>query len=131
MIICRVLVVVGVLMIPGFYLEERVRGQAAWRTYESAAKQRGVKLDLADYLPPKVPDAENFASIPIFADVFRASDTGGDIPDPFTLPKPAKGESPKFGDLIQQTPVDLAAWQACFVETKLLPSAWICLTTAG
>src|SRR5712671_5398843 len=49
-------------------------GLAAWNGYEKEAKQRGVKLDFADYIPPKIPDAENFASIPIFDAVFRATD---------------------------------------------------------
>jgi hypothetical protein len=115
--------VVGVLvLIVGFYIEERLRGRAAWRAYATEAKARGVKLDFAEFIPPPVPDAENFASIPIFDAVFQASEAGQSIPNPFALPSPPSGQMPKFSDPIKQSPIDLAVWQKYFVEIGRLPA---------
>ena len=117
------LALVAAGLIPGFYLVEKHRGRAAWRAYETEAKARGVKLDFADYLPPEIPDAENFASIPLFDAVFRASDANLDVPDPFELPGAKTRKQPKFADPVKQERIDLAAWQKFFVENKLLPTA--------
>ena len=117
------LALVAVGLIPGFYLVEKHRGRTAWRTYEAEAKARGVKLDFADFIPPEIPDAENFASIPIFAAAFRASDAKQPVPDPFKLPAAKNGKLPNFTDSAKQQRIDLAAWQKYFVETKLLPAA--------
>ena len=105
------------------YLEEKIRGRAAWRAYETGAKARGVKLDFADYIPPQIPDAENFASIPLFDAVFRAADAREPIPNPLKLPTAPDGKLPKFNDPIKQERIDLAAWQKFFVATGLLSTA--------
>ena len=110
-------------LIATLFIVEKYRGRAAWRAYETEAKARGVKLDFADYIPPKIPDAENFASIPLFEAVFRASDAGQPIPNPLKLPVPTRGKLPKFNDPAKQERIDLAAWQKFFVEAKLLPAA--------
>ena len=110
-------------LVVALYLEEKIRGRAAWRAYEIEARQRGVKLAFADYLPPKIPDAENFAAIPIFDAVFRASDAHEKTPNPFKLPEVADTKEPKFSEPLKQERIDLAAWQKFFVEAKLLPAA--------
>ena len=115
--------IVLTVLIPCLYLVEKYRGRAAWRAYETEAKARGVKLDFADYIPPKIPDAENFASIPIFDAVFRASDANEEFRDPFKLHPMTNGKLPNCADPVKQERIDLAAWQKYFVETKLLPSA--------
>ena len=107
-------------LIVAFFLEEKIRGRAAWRAYEKEAKARGVKLDFADYIPPQIPDAENFASIPIFDAVIRASDAKKPVPNPLKLPE---GQPLKFGNPVKQERIDLAAWQTFFIESKLLPAA--------
>ena len=110
------------MLIPCLYLVEKYCGRAAWRAYETEAKARGVKLDFADFIPPKIPDAENFASIPIFDAAFRAADAGQPIPDLFKLPPARAGKLPTFTNPVKQERIDLAAWQKYFVETKLLPA---------
>lgn len=122
-VIGAVLAVCTAAIVPGFYLEERIRGQTAWRRYEADAKARGVKLNFTDFIPPRIPDKENFASIPIFDAVFHASDNGQEIPNPFELPKPPRGVLPNFADPIKEEPVDLTAWQKYFVTIKLVPTA--------
>lgn len=111
------------LLIPCLYLVEKYRGRAAWRAYESEAKARGVKLDMADYIPPKVPDAENFASIPIFEAAFRASDAKEEVPNPFKLPEAKDAKLPGLNNPTKQEHLDLPAWQRHFGKTKLLPMA--------
>ncbi len=110
-------------LIIALFIEEKIRGRAAWRAYETAAKARGVKLDFADYVSPKISNAENFAAIPVFDAVFRASDAKEKIPTPFKLPDVAGVKEPRLSDPVKQERLDLAAWQNFFVETKLLSVA--------
>ncbi len=117
------LALVAAGLIPGFYLVEKYRARAAWRAYETEAKARGVKLDFADYLPPEIPDAENFASIPLFDAVFRASDAGEPVPNPLKLPSSPDAKLPKFNDPVKQERIDLGAWQQFFIAAKSLPAA--------
>ena len=41
-----------------FCIEERWRGRRVWQRYSESARERGVPLDVAAVLRPKVPDAE-------------------------------------------------------------------------
>lgn len=122
--ICLFLTVCGLTAIPAVFLIEKYRGRAAWRDYEVEARQRGVKLDLADYLPAPVPEADNFAAIPIFQSVFAEDEAGRNAPDPFALPEGKDGQKPpKFADPVKSQRLDLAAWQRFFVEMGRLPVA--------
>ncbi len=49
---------------------ENFRGRRAWRQCKAAAIARGEPMELREVIPPPVPDASNFASIPIFAPLF-------------------------------------------------------------
>jgi hypothetical protein len=115
------LVCVGVFaIVPGYYLVEKFRHRAAWKAYETEARGRGVKLERADYLlPPPIPDAENFARIPLFEEAFRAAEAEEEFVDPFVL-EPGSIDAPNLADPSQKEPVDLAAWQVYCVETKHL-----------
>jgi len=108
-------------VIIGFYLVERSRARAQWEVYRGQARQHDVRLTLQEYVPPPVPDAENFAAIPIFQDTFRAAAEHRPIPNPFALPE--FGHAPPFSDAALGKSLDLASWQKFFVETKLLKSA--------
>lgn len=118
-------------LIVGFYVVEKQRGRALWQRYEAEARVRGVKLMLADYVPPPVPDAKNFAVIPLFEEAFRAQAAGHAAPNPFALPRLAGAQQPRksppppppLGQPEKARVVDLAAWQRFFVETKALPAA--------
>ncbi|EDY21983.1 hypothetical protein CfE428DRAFT_0108 [Chthoniobacter flavus Ellin428] len=109
-------------IIAGFYLIERNRGRAQWQLYQAEARERGAKLTLQEYVPPPVPDAENFAAIPIFEDTFRAAVEHRPIPNPFALPE-SGAIMPSLGDAVLNKPLDLAAWQKFFVATKTLDRA--------
>ena len=45
-------------------------GKSSWERYSDEARARGVKMSLKDLLPAPIPDAENFAAVPLFANLF-------------------------------------------------------------
>ena len=93
-------------------LIERNSAKTAWERYAAAAKARGVKLSLKDeMLQPSIPDAENFAAVPIFDNLFKPGVSGTAV-KLFDLPR-----SWKPGDTI---PTDLDAWRAYFVQENVL-----------
>ena len=47
-----------------FYAVENFRGARAWAAYQKEMSTRGVKLDMAAFVPPEIPDAENGALTP-------------------------------------------------------------------
>ena len=49
-----------------FYGEEDWRGWHAWNQFKNQCEARGIKLDSAGFLPPKVPDDLNFAMSPVW-----------------------------------------------------------------
>ena len=54
----------------GFHLIENWRGKSRWEAYKRQLIARGAKLDLASFIPPSIPDEENFAATPFFASIF-------------------------------------------------------------
>ena len=66
-ILKRFLAVFGalVILIVIFYAEENYRGQRAWNLYRDELEAKGEKLDFAEFIPPPVPDDQNFAMAPI------------------------------------------------------------------
>jgi hypothetical protein len=49
-----------------FYAEEDWRGKHDWGKFKRAWEAKGEKFDFADFVPPPVPDDQNFAMAPIF-----------------------------------------------------------------
>ena len=47
-----------------FYTIEGWRGRRAWRQYEAEMKAKGVELNFDAFIPPPVPDEQNFAMTP-------------------------------------------------------------------
>ena len=52
-------------------LEENIRGKHAWLKHRHELEAAGEKLDLADLLPPPVPDESNFALTPLFKPLYE------------------------------------------------------------
>jgi hypothetical protein len=52
-----------------FYAVEDWRGKRAWENYQRQAEARGVEMDWHKFVPPPVPDAQNFAMTPFLAPV--------------------------------------------------------------
>ena len=53
-----------------FYAEEDWRGERAWRLYKENLVARGEHVEAADFIPPRVPDEENFAMTPALGPLF-------------------------------------------------------------
>ena len=102
-----------------FFFVEKTRGNAAWKRYQEEARAHGVKLTLAEYVPAPVPDARNFAAIPLFQDAFRQPPP----PNPLALPQVGGVTLPLFDSAFKDQHIDLAAWQKFFIDTKVLPAA--------
>jgi hypothetical protein len=47
------------------YVEEDLRGKLGWDSYKHQLEAKGDKLDFSDFVPPAVPDDQNFAMTPI------------------------------------------------------------------
>src|SRR5260221_3670136 len=52
------------------YVEENWRGKRAWENYQRGWEAKGEKFDLASFVPPPVPDEENFAMTPFLAPLY-------------------------------------------------------------
>ena len=59
-ILCALLTLVTVIAL--FYAEERWRGNRAWTRFADAQNAQGNRLDWESFIPPKVPDEQNFAA---------------------------------------------------------------------
>ena len=105
-----------------FYVVENWRGRRAWESWRAAAEKRGVKLLITDFIPAEIPDAENFAAIPLIRDLFAKRPSWKSAPNPFRLPLDAKNNTarPKLQNDIEERRFDAAAWQDFFLKTKLL-----------
>lgn len=56
-----------VVLVSLFYLEEDWRGRRDWKNFEQQQEAKGEKFDFASFVPPAVPDDQNFAMTPIVA----------------------------------------------------------------
>jgi hypothetical protein len=66
------------ILIALFYLEENWRGKHAWGNYKHEWEAKGEKFDFASFIPPPVPDDQNFALTPIVASGYsRVLDKNG------------------------------------------------------
>ena len=48
------------------YAEENWRGRRAWENYKQEREAKGEQFDFADFIPPAVPDDQNFAFSPVW-----------------------------------------------------------------
>ncbi len=101
------------------------RGKRAWERYKAQLEAQGEQLDFAAFIPPRVPDDQNFAMTPFLAPLFdfnpepksgieRWRDTNGymrvnDFATPKYWPQPSHP-----GNWHQNKRTDLAAWCVAF-----------------
>ena len=104
------------------FVAVNARGRTGWETYATTARERGVKMSLQDFLPPPVPDAENYAAVPLFQRVFT-DDKAAREKAQQALSLPAEDGKPKLSAIGDARLIDLAEWQAAFVQSKDLPAA--------
>jgi hypothetical protein len=71
-ILRRILIGLAILatLIAVFYTEEDWRGKRAWENYKQELEAKSVVLDWAAYIPPPVPDNQNFFKAPKMAEWF-------------------------------------------------------------
>ena len=98
----------------GIHLVANWRAEARWQHYRAAAQARGIKLTLAEFAPPEIPDADNFAALPMFRAIFVAGAT-----DPMKLPD-VRGGIPGFGVPQEGKYFDAQKWQTYFKDTGFL-----------
>ncbi len=123
--------VIGFTCLFGFlallYFIEEFRGRWAWRNFETQWTAKGEKFDFADYIPPAVPDKENFAMAPVVASSYsRVLDSQGrrkdgedtNVVNRLAMAVEFEGNSPTngFGSWQKALPLDLGAWQQYFRE---------------
>ncbi len=70
-ILRRMLIVLAVLatLVAAFYTEEDWRGKHAWENYKHELEAKGEKLDWQAFVPPPVPNDQNFFCAPIFTNM--------------------------------------------------------------
>ena len=72
-ILRRILIGLAVLatLIAAFYTEEDWRGKRAWENYKHEWEAKGEKFDWQAFVPPSVPDDQNFFTAPIFTNMLN------------------------------------------------------------
>ena len=95
----------------GTHLLANWRAEVRWQRYCAAARARGVKLTLAEFAPPEIPDAENFAALPMFRAAGSILRSSMDLPG---------GRLPDFGDARKGERTDWQAWQKFFKDASLI-----------
>ncbi|MCX7010900.1 MAG: hypothetical protein NTY53_27285 [Kiritimatiellaeota bacterium] len=69
-------IVVLVTLIAALVVEENIRGKAAWNRHMRELEAKGDTLDILKIAPPQVPDAQNLAVTPLFAELMTATNQG-------------------------------------------------------
>ncbi len=123
-----------------FYAEEDWRGRHAWNTYRHQLEARGEQLDFKAFIPPPIPDDQNFAAVPAVKAWFQRAGAASSSELWYTTDDYARAEkvvqrftadantpdgkpelsSSAGGSKSGRHVTDLAAWAAAF---NVLPSA--------
>jgi tetratricopeptide (TPR) repeat protein len=71
LILRRFLIAIGILatLVAIFYTEEDWRGKRAWENYKYEWEAKGEKFDWQAFVPPSVPDDQNFFTAPVFTNM--------------------------------------------------------------
>jgi hypothetical protein len=96
----------------GFHLFANWRAERRWQAYAAEARTRGVKLALTEFAPLEIPDAENFAALPMMRAIFANG-----AKSPMALPE--KGR-PSFGNPLKGERFDWEKWQKFFKEAGFI-----------
>jgi hypothetical protein len=95
------------------YAVENWRGRRAWKQFKHEMEAQGERLDFAAFIPPPVPDDQNFAMAPLW----RSEALGNyRILSPLptlcsVTPEFFKTRRPSWGNFEKATRTDLANWQ--------------------
>jgi hypothetical protein len=111
-ILRRILISLAVLatLVAAFYTEEDWRGKRAWEKYKHEWEAKGEKFDWQAFVPPTVPNDQNFFTAPIFTNLLNSkvimSSYGYDNGPDFHPNASRSGYA-----IYRMYPTDLEAWQ--------------------
>ena len=108
-----------------FYVVENWRGRYAWKQYRAAAEQKGAQFDFNAFIPPPVPDEQNFAMTPLLRPLFDYEpgthpivwrDTNGwqRVMNIGAYRRSGYEASVTLGDWTQGQRIDLERWQGYY-----------------
>lgn len=111
-----------ITLIALFYAFEEWRGANAWARFKRQWEAKGESLEYTHYVPPPVPDDQNFAMAPIVASSYSyiIDKTGHELHSHLTnvvnrlsmrLERKDDQKTPSNGNWAQATMTDLRAWQ--------------------
>jgi hypothetical protein len=100
-----------------FYSEESLRGRWAWERHLRGLAAKGVSLDIKALIPPPVPDAENVAAAPIFAELFATNRPGKARLTAMKIPAGKRMGNEGWRAGLHQ---DLSVWREAFTNDNLL-----------
>lgn len=98
-----------------FVAVENWRGQHAWDTYQRDREAKGDTFDWKSVTPPPVPDADNFAMTPLFAELFPKPPQHPRL-NALRLPDAQGADGNRYLGRVE----NLAAWKKCFTNDDLL-----------
>jgi hypothetical protein len=109
-------------MVALFYAAEDWRGRKAWQDFKREQEAKGERFDLASFIPPQVPNDQNFFATPLWDDMHFVktngaviwSDTNWGNHVVFDIFGPKGKDSPNPGNWAKPQRVDLDAWQAYY-----------------
>lgn len=113
-----------------FYAEEDIRGRLAWGQFKTQWEAKGEKFDFAAFIPPMVPDDQNFALTPVVAGSYgqyldrnghQLSPQNTNIVNRLRMPLDAGGGGPTngVGDWQRAISSNLEPWQRYYRDLSL------------
>lgn len=112
---CLHLVAALAILLVLFHVVENWRGKHAWEVYQREREAKGDSFEWKSVTPPPVPNAENFAMTPLFAELFPKPPERPKL-EAFRLPY-ATGAA---GNWQACRVENLEAWKRCFTNDDLL-----------
>jgi hypothetical protein len=111
-----------VTLVALFYALEDWRGRRAWQNYKHAWEAKGERFDLASFVPPPVPNDQNFFETPLWSDMHFVQTDGGNVWEDkdwggrvvFDIYGPKSKDAPSPGNWMKPEHVDLTKWQAYY-----------------
>jgi hypothetical protein len=110
-----------------FYAEEDWRGKHDWEKYKHEWEAEGEKFDFADFVPPPVPDDQNFAMSPVW--IAEVKYIFQNTPEKAKAWYGDRIDSDEVSKIVSQLPVSVGAligtnWAYRLPETPEVLSHW-------